>query len=225
MERETVPGTDLTHEELERFQAGEGDVPRACAGATERALRMDQIGQQMIGKALAQPRRTLPESPAASQLAMTTPDFEKVAREITNAQSRGMLESHGPGICSVMNHDAMTTAIASAIRSVATPPEGCVRDDKGVDRKVLGTLPLTADGCVVANGAQVFAIGEDHGDCGLGGPIRIAHVGNIFAHNDEIMAVDRWPREWPIENVYSTREAALAAHRAASGEPPRAGGE
>ena len=43
-------------------------------------------------------------------------------------------------------------------RQPAAPPvpEGCVRTPDGVDRKVLGTLPVTADGCVAGDGMTAY---------------------------------------------------------------------
>lgn len=38
----------------------------------------------------------------------------------------------------------------------AKVPEGHVRTPDGVDRKVLGTLQITADGCVIGEGADLF---------------------------------------------------------------------
>jgi len=51
------------------------------------------------------------------------------------------------------NHIA--SAIANALQAARTPPPGHIIDDAGVVRKVLGVLPVTADGCVAGHGAVV----------------------------------------------------------------------
>ena len=63
---------------------------------------------------------------------------------------------------------------------------GHIIDEHGVERKVLGTLPLTADGCVVGDEAVVVD---------SWGTVQIVYA----AHEDLI---------------YSTREAAEAARNA-----------
>lgn len=47
-------------------------------------------------------------------------------------------------------------AYASALRAAATVQEGCVMLPGGKVVKVLGTLPMTADGCVVGDGASIW---------------------------------------------------------------------
>ena len=39
-------------------------------------------------------------------------------------------------------------------------PPGHIKDDKGVVRRVLGTLPVTADGCVVGDDCRVWFKGQ-----------------------------------------------------------------
>lgn len=83
------------------------------------------------------------------------------------------------------------TAIEQALRSILPAPgEVLVRDGDGwVKRKVLGTLPVTADGCVVGKHAKVY----------------------------EIYSTGVWEPDWrdlfhrPLEDCYSTRSAAEAA--------------
>jgi len=53
---------------------------------------------------------------------------------------------------------SMHAAIVRALQAAHKPPPGHIIDDAGVVRKVLGTLPVTADGCVVGVGAQVWFI-------------------------------------------------------------------
>lgn len=54
----------------------------------------------------------------------------------------------------------LKSAMAQALRAARRVPEGYVREGD-VDRKVLGTLPLTADGCVVGDDCTLFADGEN----------------------------------------------------------------
>ena len=92
--------------------------------------------------------------------------------------------------------------LIDGIVSLMTPPKGCVRDGYGVDRKVLGTLPVTADGCVLGHLSR--ASNELYGivQCGpMKGSVVPAHV-SIFPLDDGSFS----PHE-----VYSTRQAATSA--------------
>lgn len=51
---------------------------------------------------------------------------------------------------------AMATLAAEVRRLAGAVPAGHVRDEKGVDRKVLGDLPVTVDGCVIGNKAYLW---------------------------------------------------------------------
>ena len=51
--------------------------------------------------------------------------------------------------------DEMHAAIVRALQAARTPPPGHIIDATGVVRKVLGMLPVTADGCVAGHGAVV----------------------------------------------------------------------
>ena len=53
---------------------------------------------------------------------------------------------------------AMEAAIVRALQAARTPPAGHIIDDAGEVRKVLGTLPVTADGCVIGTNATVFGL-------------------------------------------------------------------
>jgi hypothetical protein len=98
------------------------------------------------------------------------------------------------------------TSLIDAIAAALAVREGHVRDDKGVERKVLGTLLLTADGCVAGIGGQIFnAYWHDFPeDCG-----------------GRKLLVGEWPwwygavQDGLVEKIgaeyYSTREAALSA--------------
>ena len=85
--------------------------------------------------------------------------------------------------------------LTAALDEAAKVPAGCVRDDKGVDRKVLGMLPITEDGAVVGVGATVWGGREDL-------PVEAREV-IIFAESER--------GQWPVEWSYSTREAAQSA--------------
>ncbi len=103
--------------------------------------------------------------------------------------------------------DALMWQIATALLAASKPPPGHIIDDTGTVRKVLGTLPLTADGCVI-------------------GPVEgtYARVWNNdqWSNNAELYIRDdgRWgamfgPQWRPLECCYSTREAAEAARKEA----------
>jgi hypothetical protein len=56
-----------------------------------------------------------------------------------------------------------TRAITEMVRKHATPPPGCVRTHEGRDVRVLGELPMTADGCVATH--SKFLYHPDSGPC------------------------------------------------------------
>lgn len=116
--------------------------------------------------------RLAKETPTAT--VETPPGFRKQA-----------LRVHVGGISWWMD---LPESFATALRDAARVPKGCVRTADGVDRKVLGTLPITADGCVVGagEGSRTWTMTED----GV----------SSFA------CADGWYR-----HRYSTREAAEAA--------------
>lgn len=85
------------------------------------------------------------------------------------------------------------------------PPPGHIIDDQGVTRKVLGTLPITEDGCVVGHGGAIHTILHDHEG---------SHYG-IF--QSSVTECDDFSAEsFDGYNWFSTREAAEAAEAAAS---------
>lgn len=89
-------------------------------------------------------------------------------------------------------------AIARALAAARTAPPGHIIDDQGVVRRVLGTLPVTADGCVIGGDAQLYWVngaGYVHG-CVVQDRVRTS---NGFA----LIASD----------CYSTRAAAEAARK------------
>lgn len=94
---------------------------------------------------------------------------------------------------------ARVDAITAALRAAAKVGEGYVRDDKGVERKVLGTLPLTADGCVVGNHTRLWV-----NDVGCVTSLPVDNIGCSERDGaDEAF--------WEAGECYSTPEAAQAA--------------
>lgn len=96
----------------------------------------------------------------------------------------------------------MREKIAEAIQAErdVRPPKGHILTDDGVVRKVLGTLPITADGCVVGDGARVYyeVIGQFSGE-------PIICEWDVTGAGDDIK----------VDTYYSTREAAEAAKKGA----------
>ena len=98
----------------------------------------------------------------------------------------------------------MREKITEAIQAErdARPPKGHVLTDDGVARRVLGELPVTADGCVIGRRVSVFSVywsypGSD-----------VAEV----CYDSELWRV-HGPRtqSFDASTCYSTREAAEAA--------------
>lgn len=83
-------------------------------------------------------------------------------------------------------------------------------DENGAVRKVLGTLPVTADGCIVVWGAVIY--------CPHGGKITV-HGGNGYCTcsscwSDGCQGDSGDGTHHKFEKCYSTREAATAASSA-----------
>lgn len=66
----------------------------------------------------------------------------------------------GPHFCD--QYGCATVDKLLATIEALLPPKGSVLTDDGVVRKVLGTLPTTADGCVVGDGASVLMPLQNH---------------------------------------------------------------
>jgi hypothetical protein len=109
--------------------------------------------------------------------------------------------------------DAITTAL-DAKDAAARPPAGHIMESDGTVRKVLGTLPVTADGAVAAAPARVY---EPYTCAEL---IINKHITTpgfpVIVVMDGVHRVQRYD-PIPIGCCYSTREAAEAAQRAAGG--------
>lgn len=96
----------------------------------------------------------------------------------------------------------LAECVAQALSAAATAPAGNVIDDKGVVRRVLGTLPVTADGCVIGQHADVWFTDDD-------GVIRNAEVTPPVADSGESSYFLYG------HDCYSTRESAEQSARAA----------
>jgi len=86
---------------------------------------------------------------------------------------------------SAMGWTILQERIASALRSML-PPKGSILDDGGVVRRVLGTLPVTADGFVPGIGSRMF-----------------------YTHGGEVFEVGVLPER--VDDCYSTSFAAAAS--------------
>ena len=109
------------------------------------------------------------------------------------------------------NKRLLASSIANALLAASKPPPGHIIDENGV-RKVLGTLPLTADGCVAIPFISVVYHPEH--------PSRSL---DVDVCNDEVIGQVSVPssdgefvewHEYAIGDCYSTREAAEAAREA-----------
>jgi hypothetical protein len=100
-------------------------------------------------------------------------------------------------------------AVLPLLRSALNPPEGCVRWPDGSEPRVLGTLPMTADGCVVGIDSFVWTM-----------PPHCANPAGFGFRVTEIHASGPGHRECEPKwgDCYSTRQAAEAA-REQKGNP------
>jgi len=93
--------------------------------------------------------------------------------------------------------------IAKVIRNEATPPPGCVRLPDGRDVKVLGELPMTADGCVFGiNATAVYSFF----------PPQSGQVVRVAAQSDPEPCSECGADDfYAARECYSSKEAAEAA--------------
>lgn len=106
-------------------------------------------------------------------------------------------------------------SIAAAIQAErdVRPPKGHIVTDDGVVRKVLGTLPMTADGCVATINGTFYTPqdGDPDGICGMAAwAENNAPVGRRLGFC--VSYVGSY-RTWNSNECYSTREAAEAAKK------------
>ena len=105
----------------------------------------------------------------------------------------------------------MVDAIAAALRAAARVQPGHVRTDDGTERKVLGTLPVTADGCVVGDYGKAYIVNPPHNTgifcvCTDG-----LHTLSKQTEGGEVQTMVSWYQ--PTSRLYSTRAAAEAAKK------------
>lgn len=139
---------------------------------------------------------------------MTTPAptpeaiAEDIVKRVANIEVRSVLWG---GV-----HDQLVREIAAALTSAANVPEGHVMLPGGRVVKVLGTLPMTADGCVATESQDVF-VPEN----GWPARVRWSDEEGWLAECDASGAGD-W-RCYSVALCYSTREDALAARTTGDG--------
>ncbi len=110
--------------------------------------------------------------------------------------------------CNNTNLFQYTDMLCALIAPVCRLPRaGHVMLPDGKEVKVLGTLPMTADGCVLVVGARVYDI---HGKPLI---IRTMHLNGITADHDGLAerAVGAWTGG--SSHLYSTPSSAAAAAR------------
>lgn len=78
---------------------------------------------------------------------MNEPSFARF-----NTEVEAFLDTHIP----VMRHMELRPVLHAMLHAAATPPASHIIDETGAVRRVLGTLPATADGCVVGEQATVW---------------------------------------------------------------------
>jgi len=123
-------------------------------------------------------------------------DIEKRIRQYLHAYDNGQVD---------LNEESLAALIRAAVAEV-TPPKGHVLTDDGKVRKVLGTLPLTADGCVVGEDAVCW---RDKSRS-LTGEVRQDSLVLCWGVYEMGNGIRTSAASW-----YSTREAAEAASKEA----------
>lgn len=108
-------------------------------------------------------------------------------------------------------------SIARALAAARAVPDGHVRLSDGREPKVLGALPMTADGCVFTEWSEVW-----HPEYPLPSPVKVhwgmAKLGaRFYFKSNKNPMVNEWKDVDP-SLCYSTREAAEAAAAARGGE-------
>lgn len=89
-------------------------------------------------------------------------------------------------------------------------------DENGNLRKIIGTLPVTADGCAIGLGGNCYVLYE--GDVLECGPIGIFDEDDGCGVIITLRDVSGFEYEWEPQQMFSTREAAEAAAQAAGGK-------
>lgn len=133
-------------------------------------------------------------------------DIEKRIRQYLHAYDNGQVD---------LNEESLAALIHEAVAEV-TPPKGHILADDGKVRKVLGSLPITADGCVAGLGGNCVVWSNVTGpvDCGF----LTLKLDDDFPDDPPIAGLrtaDGVDFDIRVEATYSTREAAEAASKEA----------
>lgn len=131
---------------------------------------------------------------------MTEAEAVKIASELVRGQYGDVQEGDEPFIA----------RISAALLAASRPGEGMIRTHEGKDLRVLGTLPVTADGCVAGIDAEVWTRP-------WGGAPEKNHVRTEVPGNP-------WCGSIPALHCFSTREAASAAKGVGDGAIASQGG-
>lgn len=128
---------------------------------------------------------------------MPQPDFSALAKNIADPK---------------LSHEAREIAIYHALRAAHRVPDGMVRM-VGTDKRLLGTLPETVDGCVVGFGAIVYGPWDTESVCPLHVCIEASPTRNgPFPQIPLVCWGGPYHDAIPLsDDYYSTPEAAAAA--------------
>lgn len=111
----------------------------------------------------------------------------------------------GGDLTTALAMEAMHAEIVAIALAASRPAPGYLRASEGADMRLLGTLPVTADGCVVGIGAELWCNAEEHGVFQWGSPpwVETSDAGWVF--------IDRDGADVAPQFMYSTRTAAESA--------------
>jgi len=121
-------------------------------------------------------------------------EFEREAATLVESWE----DNNGLDSLDTASRGHLVQMIATTLASHARPAAGYIREATGPDRKVLGTLPLTGDGCVLGDMASAWMLPTS-------GEVR--EVKNIVPCAPYALTM----RPFNLSAVYSTKKAAEAA--------------
>lgn len=125
---------------------------------------------------------------------------EQIVRDWCEVYLEMIVDSFGEMSGSAIHmSDAITAALDAKL-----PPPGHIITDDGTVRKVLGTLPVTADGRVLGDWASVF-VHQLNGDIGAGCTRTTTYSWTATTPGRAVN------QPYAANTCYSTREAAEAA--------------